>query len=44
MILRINEFDPDNADAYSGWVMEPFRGLIEHDWPPDSPMFAGRSL
>jgi len=36
MILRINEFDPANADAYSGWEMEPFRGPIEHDWPPDT--------
>jgi len=36
MILRINEFAPDNADAYSGWEIEPFRGPIEHDWPPDT--------
>jgi hypothetical protein len=36
VILRINEFDPANADAYSGWEVEPFRGPIEHDWPPDT--------
>lgn len=36
VILRINEFDPANADAYSGWEIEPFRGPIEHDWPPDT--------
>lgn len=36
MILRINEFDPANADAYSGWEIEPFRGPIEHDWPGDT--------
>lgn len=36
VILRINEFDPANADAYSGWEIEPFRGPIDHDWPADT--------
>lgn len=39
MIIRINEFDPANADAYSGWEVEPLRGPIEYDWPADTHAF-----
>src|SRR4051794_21185964 len=39
MIVRINEFDPANAEPYSGWGIDPFRGAIEFDWPAQTHAF-----
>jgi hypothetical protein len=39
VIVRINEFDPANAEPYSGWGAEGLRGPIEYDWPIDTHAF-----
>src|SRR5438105_9776738 len=39
MIVRINEFDPANAEPYSGWAADPFRGAIQFDWPANTHAF-----
>src|SRR4051812_43492137 len=39
MILRINQFDPANAEPYSGWDEEDLRGPVVYDWPEDSYAF-----
>jgi len=39
MIVRINEFDPANAEPYSGWGVDPFRGAIQFDWPAQTHAF-----
>ena len=39
MIVRINEFDPANAEPYSGWGDEGLRGPIIYDWPNDTHAF-----
>ena len=33
MILRVNQFDPADAQQYGGW---PGAGAIEFHWPPDA--------
>src|SRR4051812_46823619 len=39
MILRINEFDPANAEPYSGWGACPLRGGITYDWSSEAHAF-----
>src|SRR4051812_22589835 len=39
MIVRINQFDPANAEPYSGWGDEGLRGAILYDWPNDTHAF-----
>src|SRR4051812_13027864 len=39
MIVRINQFDPANAEPYSGWGEEGLHGPIVYDWPDDSHAF-----
>src|SRR3954451_2807458 len=33
MIVRINQFDPANAEPYSGWEPDEFRGPLVFEWP-----------
>src|SRR3954451_10980232 len=33
MIVRINQFDPANAEPYSGWEPDEIRGPMQFDWP-----------
>src|SRR5438552_12822151 len=39
MIVRINQFDPANAEPYSGWGDDGLRGAILYDWPDDTHAF-----
>jgi hypothetical protein len=39
MIVRINQFDPANAEPYSGWGDDGLRGAILYDWPEDTNAF-----
>jgi hypothetical protein len=39
VIVRINEFDPANAEPYSGWGDEGLRGPINYEWPNDTHAF-----
>ncbi len=39
MIVRINQFDPANAEPYSGWGDDGLRGAIHYDWPDDTHAF-----
>ena len=39
MIVRINQFDPANAEPYSGWGDDGLRGAIFYDWPNDTHAF-----
>src|SRR5438034_4054402 len=39
MIVRINQFDPANAEPYSGWGDDGLRGAILYDWPNDTHAF-----
>ncbi len=39
MIVRINQFDPANAEPYSGWGEEGLRGAIQYEWPEDTHAF-----
>ena len=39
MIVRINQFDPANAEPYSGWGDDGLRGAIMYDWPDDTHAF-----
>jgi hypothetical protein len=36
MIVRINQFDPANAEAYAGWVPDEFRGPIVSEMPANT--------
>src|SRR3954462_8263895 len=33
MIVRINQFDPANAEPYSGWEPDEIRGPRQFEWP-----------
>jgi hypothetical protein len=39
MIVRINQFDPANAEPYSGWEPDEMRGPIHYEWPTDAHAF-----
>jgi hypothetical protein len=39
MIVRINQFDPANAEPYSGWEPDEVRGPIRYEWPTDAHAF-----
>jgi hypothetical protein len=39
MIVRINQFEPANAEPYSGWGDDGLRGAILYDWPDDTHAF-----
>ena len=39
MIVRINQFDPANAEPYCGWGDDGLRGAISYDWPADTNAF-----
>jgi hypothetical protein len=39
MIVRINQFDPANAEPYSGWGDDGLRGAIFYNWPEDTHAF-----
>jgi hypothetical protein len=39
MIVRINQFDPANAEPYSGWGDEGLRGAILYEWPEETHAF-----
>jgi hypothetical protein len=39
MIVRINQFDPANAEPYTGWEADAVRGPIEYEWPTDTNAF-----
>jgi hypothetical protein len=36
MIVRINQFDPANAEPYSGWGDDGLRGPIVYEWPEET--------
>jgi hypothetical protein len=39
MIVRINQFDPANAEPYTGWEPDEVRGPIAYEWPGDTHAF-----
>jgi hypothetical protein len=39
MIVRINQFDPANAEPYSGWGDDGLRGAIVYEWPEETHAF-----